>query len=72
VECFALAVLVTHERTELSAPGHQESFRFSWTASFLLRRVPDWEIVELFLELRNVEAEPKVAAKIREIFLEMK
>ncbi len=70
VECFAHVVLVTHERTEMSAPGHAESFRFSWSATFLLRRVPDWEITELFLELLKLEAEDtKVASKIRSVFL---
>jgi hypothetical protein len=63
-------VLVTHERSELSAPGHRESFNFSWSATFLLRRTPDWQIVELFLELRRINApDPKVAAKIRSMFL---
>ncbi len=70
VEIFQHEVVVTHARTECSAPGHDEVFVFSWAASLVLKRGPGGDNVgELFLELTQVEAEePKVAERVQDLF----
>lgn len=54
VERFPSQTIVTHSRTEQSAPGHEQDFQFSWSVSFILRNDP-LEITELFIELTNLE-----------------
>jgi hypothetical protein len=70
VEIFEHVVVVTHARTECSAPGHDAMFVFSWAASLVLQRGPDGDNVgELFLELTQVEAEePRVAERVQDLF----
>ena len=68
VEKFPSTTVVTHTRLEHSAPGHDEEFEFTWSASFLLR---DFEISELFVELSSLRVEGKHAERITKAFGEV-
>jgi len=64
VEKFSAQTIVTHSRLEHSAPGHDETFQFGWSVSFILRNVPV-EICELFIELTQLTVEGSKAQQDR-------